>query len=191
MDELFPKAFRKSNEEGYIRTASHSSTPEGVVYLTDKRDIANVYGTITSWTDVQARNMRFHPAGVVLELDTRRLPNPPRWMPMEEHSAKTIVKGVSDHVLTTVGRVGVSAVVRVHFVYYPKIIGNHDLTMVADGFPTGLEGLSQKSLHDVKVVKNRLAAVASKVRQAYPDFDVTLDKSDLTHNEAIKLFEAT
>ncbi|MQY29639.1 hypothetical protein [Nocardia aurantia] len=189
-EQIFPRAFRSdvpAGEAGYIRTAAHS-TAEGVVYLTDSTEIADVYGTITSWTDVRDGLPRFHPAGMVLGIDKSRVTA--EWMAAEEHSARTLVEGVSDRVLTTTGRIDTSAVTSARFVLYRDIVDNPQLTMVADGFP-GFEGLTQAQLHDPALIAERLEAVADAVRRQYPDIDVSVGTSGLPRDEAVRLFEAT
>lgn len=189
-EQVFPKAFRRNaepDEEGYIRTAAHSSS-EGVVYLTDSTDVAPVYGTITSWTDVRDGTMRFHPVGMVLGIDAARVEAQP--MGAEEHSAKSYVEGVSDRVLTTEGRIDTSKIVSVSFEVYENIITRPDVTLVADGFP-GFEGLGQEALRDPVVVAQRLSAIADDVRRHYPDIDVNVGVNRLSADEAIRLFEAT
>ncbi|WP_019930101.1 hypothetical protein [Nocardia sp. BMG111209] len=189
-DQIFPRAFRSdvaAGETGYIRTAAHS-TAEGVVYLTDATEIADVYGTITSWTDVRDGLPRFHPAGMVLGIDKSRVEA--EWMAAEQHSARNIVEGVSDRVLTTTGRIDTSAVTSARFVLYRNIVENPELTMVADGFP-GFEGLTQTQLHDPAVMTERLTALADAVRHHYPHIDVSVGTSELPRDEAVRLFEAT
>ncbi|MEV6432350.1 hypothetical protein [Nocardia sp. NPDC051463] len=135
VDQVFPKAFRGKEaaaEEGYIRTASHSTAGD-VVYLTDGDDIAGVYGTITSWTDVRDGTMRFHPVGMVLGIDGNRIRVNP--MAEEGHSAANFIEGVSDRVFTTPGRIDTSKIVSVEFLTYDNIINNPDVTLVADGVP--------------------------------------------------------
>lgn len=190
VDQVFPRAFRRDEtaaEEGYIRTASHSTAGD-VVYLTDGTDIAGVYGTITSWTDVRDGTMRFHPAGMVLGIDANRI----RVNPMleEGHSAANFIEGVSDRVFTTPGRVDTSKIVSVEFQTYDDIITNPDVNLVADGFP-GFDGLRQESLRDPATVADRLAGIAEAVRRNYPTIDVTVGANRLTTDEAIRIFLAT
>ncbi|NQE70991.1 hypothetical protein NG2371_05462 [Nocardia gamkensis] len=190
VDQVFPRAFRgreASAEDGYIRTASHSTAGD-VVYLTDGTDIAGVYGTITSWTDVRDGTMRFHPAGMVLGIDANRI----RVNPMieEGHSAANFIEGVSDRVFTTPGRVDTSKIVSVEFQTYDDIISNPEVTLVADGFP-GFEGLSQQALRDPAVVADRLSTIADAVRRNYPTIDVTTGANHLSSDEAIRTFLAT
>lgn len=190
VEQVFPKAFRGEEaavEGGYIRTASHSTAGD-VVYLTDGDDIAGVYGTITSWTDVRDGRMRFHPAGMVLGIDANRIRVNP--MAAEGHSAANFVEGVSDRVYTTPGRVETSKIVSVEFQTYDSIIDNPDVTLVADGFP-GFEGLGQRSLRDPAVVAGRLADIADAVRRNYPTINVTVGANHLTSDEAIATFLAT
>ncbi|WP_067893024.1 hypothetical protein [Nocardia vaccinii] len=192
VDQVFPRAFPgkqavEAEGDGYIRTASHSSAGD-VVYLTDSDDIAGVYGTITSWTDVRDGTMRFHPAGMVLGVDANRIAVNP--MAAEGHSAANFVEGVSDRVFTTPGRVDTSKLVSVRFQTYDNIIGNPDVTLVADGFP-GFEGLGQESLRDRTVVADRLAAIADVVRRNYPTIDVSVGGNPLSSDEAITTFLAT
>ncbi|MBF6193966.1 hypothetical protein [Nocardia implantans] len=190
VDQVFPRAFRgreSAPEEGYIRTASHSTAGD-VVYLTDGSDIAGVYGTITSWTDVRDGTMRFHPAGMVLGVDANRIRVDP--MLEEGHSAANYLEGVSDRVFTTPGRVDTSKIVSVEFQTYDDIIDNPDVTLVADGFP-GFDGLRQESLRDPAVVAERLSAIADAVRRNYPTIDVTVSANHLSSEEAIRTFLAT
>ncbi|MFD0359847.1 hypothetical protein ACFQZZ_00045 [Nocardia sp. GCM10030253] len=189
-EQVFPKAFRgreAADSEGYIRTASHSSAGD-VVYLTDGDDIAGVYGTITSWTDVRDGTMRFHPAGMVLGIDANSIRVNP--MAADGHSAKTYIEGVSDRVFTTPGRVDTSKIVSVEFQTYENIINNPDATLVADGF-SGFEGLSQESLRDPTVVADRLSNIAAAVSRNYPTIDVTVGVNRLHSDEAIRTFLAT
>ncbi|WP_040834135.1 hypothetical protein [Nocardia brevicatena] len=191
VEQVFPKAFRGKGTaaagEGYIRTASHSTAGD-VVYLTDGNDIAGVYGTITSWTDVRDGTMRFHPAGMVLGIDANRIRVHP--MAADGHSAANFVEGVSDRVFTTPGRVDTSKIVSVEFQTYDNIINNPDITLVTDGFP-GFEGLGQQSLRDPTVVADRLSDIADAVRRNYPTIEVTLGTNHLTSDEAIQTFLAT
>ncbi|MEU2038990.1 hypothetical protein [Nocardia niwae] len=189
-EQVFPRAFRGPEPvdgEGFIRTASHSTAGD-VVYLTDGNDIAGVYGTITSWTDVRDGTMRFHPAGMVLGIDADRIHVHP--MAAEGHSAKNYVEGVSDRVFTTPGRVDTSKIVSVEFQTYEDIISHPDVTLVADGFP-GFEGLGQHSLRDPAVVTERLTNIAAAVRDRYPTIDVTVGVNRLSADEAIRTFLAT
>ncbi|MEV6257070.1 hypothetical protein AB0L97_27850 [Nocardia sp. NPDC051911] len=190
VDQVFPQAFRgpeTTAEEGHIRTASHSTAGD-VVYLTDGPDIAGVYGTITSWTDVRDGTMRFHPAGMVLGIDATRIRVNP--MAAEGHSAADYVEGVSDRVFTTPGRVDTSKIVSVEFQTYDDIITNPEVTLVADGFP-GFDGLGQDSLRDPAVVADRLTGIAEAVRRNYPTIDVTISANHLSSDEAIRTFLAT
>lgn len=190
VEQVFPKAFRgkeATGEEGYIRTASHSTAGD-VVYLTDGTDIAGVYGTITSWIDVRDGTMRFHPAGMVLGIDANRIRAHP--MAADGHSAANFVEGVSDRVFTTPGRVDTSKIVSVKFQTYDNIIDNPDVTLVADGFP-GFEGLGQESLRDRALVADRLSDIADAVRRNYPTIDVSVGANHLTSGEAIRTFLAT
>lgn len=190
VDQVFPRAFRgreAAAEEGYIRTASHSTAGD-VVYLTDGSDIAGVYGTITSWTDVRDGTMRFHPAGMVLGVDANRIGIDP--MLEEGHSAANYIEGVSDRVFTTPGRVDTSKIVSVEFQTYDDIINNPDVTLVADGFP-GFDGLRQEDLRDPAVVAERLSGIADAVRRNYPTIDVTVSANHLSSDEAIRTFLAT
>ncbi|MBF6208235.1 hypothetical protein IU483_29780 [Streptomyces gardneri] len=190
VDQVFPRAFRGDEaaaEDGYIRTASHSTAGD-VVYLTDGSDIAGVYGTITSWTDVRDGTMRFHPAGMVLGIDANRIRVNP--MAEEGHSAANFIEGVSDRVYTTPGRVDTSKIVSVEFQTYDDIISNPDVTLVADGFP-GFEGIRQESLRDPAVVAERLTTIADAVRRNYPAIDVTVGANRLSSDEAIRTFLAT
>lgn len=190
VDQVFPRAFRGEHtaaEEGYIRTASHSTAGD-VVYLTDGDDIAGVYGTITSWTDVRDGTMRFHPVGMVLGLDANRIRVNP--MAAEGHSAANFVEGVSDRVYTTPGRVDTSEIVSVEFQIYENIIDNPDVILVADGFPA-FEGLGLQSLRDPAVVADRLSWIADAVRRNYPTINVTVGANHLTSDEAIRVFLAT
>lgn len=190
VDQVFPKAFGErdvATAEGYIRTASHSTAGD-VVYLTDGSDIAGVYGTITSWTDVRDGAMRFHPAGMVLGIDAGRISVNP--MVAEGHSAAAFVPGVSDRVFTTPGRVETSKILSVEFQTYDTIIADPDVTLVADGFP-GFEGVGQAALRDPSVVAERLATVADRVRRAYPTIDVSVGANRLPADEAIRTFLAT
>nr|WP_139795556.1 hypothetical protein [Nocardia donostiensis] len=189
-EQVFPKAFRgkaAAAEPGYIRTASHSTAGD-VVYLTDSDEIAGVYGTITSWTDVRDGTMRFHPAGMVLGIAADRIHAKP--MAADGHSAKNFVEGVSDRVYTTQGRVDTSKIVSVEFQTYENIIGDPEVTLVADGFP-GFEGLGQESLRDPTVVADRLSNIAAAVSRSYPTIDVRVDVNRLSSDEAIRTFLAT
>ncbi|WP_280266676.1 hypothetical protein [Nocardia wallacei] len=189
VDQVFPRAYRgeEAAAEGYIRTASHSSAGE-VVYLTDGEDIAGVYGTITSWTDVRDATMRFHPAGMVLGIDASRIRVHP--MAADGHSAAAFVEGVSDRVYTTPGRVDTSKILSVEFQTYDNIIANPDAILVADGFP-GFQGLGQQSLRDPAVVADRLSDIADAVRRNYPAIDVSVGTNHLTCDDAIQTFLAT
>lgn len=190
LDQVFPKAFARdaaTTEPGYIRTASHSTAGD-VVYLTDGDDIAGVYGTITSWTDVRDGAMRFHPAGMVLGVDAGRI-RADR-MAADGHSARDYIEGVSDRVLTTPGRVHTSDIVSVQFQTYDSIIADPDVTLVADGFP-GFEGLPSEALRDPAVVTDRLDRLASAVRRHYPSIDVSVGSNPLSGDEAIRTFLAT
>lgn len=191
VDQVFPKAFREqagaASEEGYIRTASHSTAGQ-VVYLTDGTDIAGVYGTITRWTDVRDGTMRFHPAGMVLGIDTSGLRVNP--MAAEGHSAANYIEGVSNRVFTTPDHVDTSKILSVEFQTYDNIINNPEVTLVTDGFP-GFQGLSQQSLRDPALIADRLSAIADAVRRNYPTINVTLSVNHLTSGEAIQTFLAT
>ncbi|WP_157114722.1 hypothetical protein [Nocardia niwae] len=190
VDQVFPKAFRgreAAAEEGYIRTASHSTAGD-VVYLTDGTDVAGVYGTITSWTDVRDGTMRFHPAGMVLGVDANRIRVDP--MLQEGHSAANYIEGVSDRVFTTPGRVDTSKIVSVEFQTYDDIISDPDVTLVADGFP-GFDGLQQELLRDPAVVAERLSTIAEAVSRNYPAIDVTVSANHLSSDAAIRTFLAT
>ncbi|MFJ1458076.1 hypothetical protein [Nocardia sp. N2S4-5] len=188
VDQVFPRAFsERATSEGYIRAASHSSAGE-VVYLTDDNGIAGVYGTITSWTDVRDGAMRFHPAGMVLGIDARRIRVNP--MAAEGHSAANFIEGVSDRVYTTPGRVDTSEIVSVEFQTYPDIIADPEANLVADGFP-GFEGLRQESLRDPAIVADRLSHIADAVRRNYPTIDVSVGANHLSSDEAVRTFLAT
>ncbi len=198
-EQIFPRAFGEPPEaEGYIRTAAHSSVGE-VVYLTEGADgphretgaegahLASVYGTITRWTDVRDGLNRFHPAGMVLGIDSSVQARP---MPAADHSAKNFLEGVSDRVLTASGRIDTSQITSVQFQIYETIIQDRRATLVADGLP-GLSDLNAASVSDPVVIRDRINRLAAAIREHYPHIDVSVATSHLSVEEAIRLFEAT
>ncbi|MEU7764363.1 hypothetical protein AB0B25_04490 [Nocardia sp. NPDC049190] len=189
LEQIFPRAFRDPTvavEEGYIRAASHGM--EQVVYLTDRTDIADVYGTITKWTDVRDGAMRFHPAGMVLGVDGRGIAV--RRMTPETSTAATFEDGTSNHVGTTGGPLDTSHIVSARFEVYEDVINTPDVHLVTDGFP-GFEGMSQESLRDPTMVADRLSSIADAVRTHYPDINVSVGVNRLSVDDAVRIFKVS